>query len=58
MTIKNENPEIRALIQAQPALPNYLDDVLVQRRIGQLLAGFCEAREKSSEASSILSREP
>ena len=58
MTIKKENLDIRALIQAQPVLPDYLADPLVQRRIGQLLAGFCEARVNSSEASSILSEQP
>ena len=58
MTIKKENPEIRALIRAQIAMPDYLADPLVQRRIGKLLAGFCEARVKSSEASSILAGKP
>jgi hypothetical protein len=45
MTIKNETlrREIRALIQAQIALPNYLEDQLVQRRIGKLLAASSEA---------------
>ena len=55
MTIKKENPEIRALIEAQIVLPDRLTDPLVQRRIGKLLAQFCEARVKSSQPSPILS---
>lgn len=58
MTIKKDNPEIRALIQAQIILPDYLADPLVQRRMGKLLAGYCEARVKSSQPSSILPRQP
>jgi len=55
MTIKKENPEIRALIEAQIVLPDRLTDPLVQRRIGKLLAQFCEARVKNSQPSPILS---
>jgi hypothetical protein len=50
MTIKNETlrREIRALIQTQIVLPNYLEDQLVQRRIGRLIAaaGDASANEK------------
>ena len=58
MTIKKENPEIRALIEAQIVLPDRLTDPLVQRRIGKLIAQFCEARVKNSQPSPILSGSP
>jgi hypothetical protein len=54
MTSKTASAEIRALIQAQIVLPDYLADPLVQRRLGALLAEFCAARVKSLQASSIL----
>ena len=52
MTIKNEKPrwEIRALVQSQIVLPNYLEDQLVQRRIGRLLGAFGEARASENMA--------
>ena len=58
MTSKKESAEIRALIQAQIVLPDYLADPLVQRRIGALLAEFCAARVKSSQPSSIVAGSP
>jgi hypothetical protein len=52
MTIKNETRrrEIRALIQAQILLPNDLEDQLVQRRIGRVIAAFGEARASENVA--------
>ena len=58
MTIKTANPDIRALIETQVVLPDYLADPLVQRRLGKLLAQFCEARVKNSQAPTMLDGSP
>jgi hypothetical protein len=52
MTTKNETlrREIRALIQSQIVLPNYLEDQFVQRRIGRVIAAFGEARASENVA--------
>jgi hypothetical protein len=42
MTIQNEKmrQETLALIRAAYLMPNYLDDALVQRRVGRLIAKY------------------